>query len=682
MKHLLSFIIPNQTRYSINGNTNHMKHLIPFIILNLSFIIPVKGQLLFHENFEVPDSVITTGTNGGWASNQRLQTSGSTCDSGQITLAGGSIELYTEPFSTVGANNVFLFFNHICKTDFFDVAKVEVSPDSGITWILLCQQYMGSGLLISQGCKFSESNYAAWMPGLVFAVPDNTWWKQESFDLTGSLFNCPNAIIRFTLTDMNGNGGSGRAGWFIDDLSVMSNSGLGHVTGVPYVDVNSNAVRDVGEPGIQFKPVFENLTGNVVNSGSNGYYSIPFFDTVNVNYDISTAALTNFTVTPTNYLGSITASGQVDSLRDFAFQPISIVNDLCVSINSTLPVRSGMHTGYSIQVSNVGTTVLSPTLTYYPDASLSYVLASPLPSLISVDSLVWVFPPLLPLQNIQIQLTMLVAQGLPIGTFVSASAVVYPVAGDANPQCNVDIQESQVIGSFDPNDISVNTDTLFTFELASPPYLDYLIRFQNTGNDTAFHVQVLNEIPGELNFATFELMGTSHPVELDYHSHIRLMIFDFESILLADSNVNEPESHGYIWYRIKPNSSLMAGDSIGNSASIYFDFNDPVLTNTVLTEIVLPTGLETAAAVGAAAVQLFPNPSGGDVNLVIEGMKNEIVEIEVFDVMGKQVITLSERLVANDRMQVTIDLTALPKGTYIIRTSSKNTSLHRRFIKM
>jgi hypothetical protein len=64
------------------------------------------------------------------------------------------------------------------------------------------------------------------------------------------------------------------------------------------------------------------------------------------------------------------------------------------------------------------------------------------------------------------------------------------------------------------------------------------------------------------------------------------MEFKFENILLVDSNTNEPLSHGFVRYRIQPKTNLSAGDSITNFAAIYFDFNEPVITNTAKTIIV------------------------------------------------------------------------------------------------
>jgi hypothetical protein len=53
--------------------------------------------------------------------------------------------------------------------------------------------------------------------------------------------------------------------------------------------------------------------------------------------------------------------------------------------------------------------------------------------------------------------------------------------------------------------------------------------------------------------------------------------------MLPASSVNEPESHGYIVYRIQPKSDVVVGETIHNTASIYFDYNLPVLTNDATT---------------------------------------------------------------------------------------------------
>ena len=85
----------------------------------------------------------------------------------------------------------------------------------------------------------------------------------------------------------------------------------------------------------------------------------------------------------------------------------------------------------------------------------------------------------------------------------------------------------------------------------------------------------------------------------------------FQDIHLVDSFHNEPQSHGYITYRIKPKNNLVIGDVINNSASIYFDFNAPVITNTQKTKVVKTTAIWTGAI-----DSLWENPGNWNINLV------------------------------------------------------------------
>ncbi|MBK9320620.1 MAG: hypothetical protein IPM91_18720 [Bacteroidetes bacterium] len=81
-----------------------------------------------------------------------------------------------------------------------------------------------------------------------------------------------------------------------------------------------------------------------------------------------------------------------------------------------------------------------------------------------------------------------------------------------------------------------------------------------------------------------------------------------KAVLLVDSNTNEPLSHGFVRYRIQPKTNLSAGDSITNFAAIYFDFNEPVITNTAKTIIILPTGIASTTP-ARSKLHVFPNPT-------------------------------------------------------------------------
>jgi uncharacterized repeat protein (TIGR01451 family) len=163
-------------------------------------------------------------------------------------------------------------------------------------------------------------------------------------------------------------------------------------------------------------------------------------------------------------------------------------------------------------------------------------------------------------------------------------ARIDPVAIDTVKQNNYDTVRQIVRGSYDPNDKAVNLDGNVSIDKKGEA-LEYTIRFQNTGNDTAFNIRIIDTLSSKLNIASFELVSSTHPVQPEI-SKDKVLTFYFDNILLVDSVQNEPLSHGAVQFRIKPLANVQINDSISNRSSIYFDYNEPVLTNTVKTKYV------------------------------------------------------------------------------------------------
>ena len=156
----------------------------------------------------------------------------------------------------------------------------------------------------------------------------------------------------------------------------------------------------------------------------------------------------------------------------------------------------------------------------------------------------------------------------------------YITTGDYNHSNNNDSVSRVITGSMDPNQVTVNPEG-FGIEHYVPRSIDnyrYFIEFQNTGTDTAFNVIVRDTIDEYLDLATFVPMTSSHPYTVQLNG--RVATFTFSNILLPDSNANEEASHGYIAYAIAPLGLMPVGTEINTRASIYFDFNPPVTTNT------------------------------------------------------------------------------------------------------
>lgn len=144
----------------------------------------------------------------------------------------------------------------------------------------------------------------------------------------------------------------------------------------------------------------------------------------------------------------------------------------------------------------------------------------------------------------------------------------------------VDVDCRENIGSYDPNDkLAFPKGACTAHHIKQGTDLEYHIRFQNTGTDTAFNVIVRDTLSPFLDPATVQVGVSSHPYEFEIRDN-GVLEFSFENIMLPDSNVNEMESHGFVKFKISQRDSVALGSLIENQAAIYFDFNLPVFTNT------------------------------------------------------------------------------------------------------
>ena len=226
-------------------------------------------------------------------------------------------------------------------------------------------------------------------------------------------------------------------------------------------------------------------------------------------------------------------------------------------------------------------------------------------------------------------------------------------------------------GSFDPNDI-----TGYPLGIADKRYiykeqeLEYIIRFQNTGTDTAFNIRIENKIPNkELDLSTLTLGASSHPYQFILSPEGKL-IFSFSNILLPDSNINEKASHGFIQYSIKPIDKLSNGTRILNDALIYFDFNDGVNTNVDMHTIgsPIPVKVNEVNKGNEIDFQIEPNPMQFFSSIFINSKsKNEHYKLCCLDVNSKQ---MWETDVKSDR--ATISKGELKPGVYFLVLKAEN----------
>lgn len=246
-----------------------------------------------------------------------------------------------------------------------------------------------------------------------------------------------------------------------------------------------------------------------------------------------------------------------------------------------------------------------------------------------------------------------------------------PLQGDPDILYNHFEQCHAVVNSHDPNDKTVipqgaGPEGTIGTDVRT---LDYLIRFQNTGNAPAFNVFIDDTLDTDLDLSGLQVIDHSHPMEVDIRG--RVLRFRFDDIMLPDSVNDEPNSHGYVAYRIPIRSDAVPGTVITNTAHIFFDLNPAVVTNTTINTIALPTTIGEQGAQGSV-LHLHPNPTT-DRLAIHSSLHASGTVAQVFDQQGRSVLRIP---LGQER--TTMDTHMLDAGVYILRVGAHSA----RFVKV
>ncbi len=208
---------------------------------------------------------------------------------------------------------------------------------------------------------------------------------------------------------------------------------------------------------------------------------------------------------------------------------------------------------------------------------------------------------------------------------------------DAN--FNEDILCLEVVGSFDPN-----AKAAFPRGYHEPNYieanteLEYVIYFQNTGTAPAYKVVIEDQLSTRLNPVTIRPGASSHSYDFELLGE-GLVRFTFDNIMLPDSNTNEPESHGFVQFKIQQKTDLPIGTEIYNDAAIFFDFNAPIITNQTLHTIAedfITVGIGPISRPNIS-VRVMPNPFEQSAVFEVKGSPSEMKTFQLFDSIGRLV---------------------------------------------
>ncbi len=451
------------------------------------------------------------------------------------------------------------------------------------------------------------------------------------------------------------------------------------VPGVVFTDANSNRQFDATETGRPDMLVELRPTGLFFPTDSGGRYNaiteIGAYSLSIPNPPIYYNAVVAGTGAPTTSTSvSFSTYGNTASARNFALQPIGDRQDLQVLCTAVGRARPGFPIRYRLTATNPGTVPVSgASLRLDYDAQLAFGSASLPPATSTATSLSWSLGTLQPNARREIDLTFTLAATAPLGDSLRATATLEPRAGDLTPANNVETATWQITGSYDPNDISVNRSILSPLQVQAATPLDYTVRFENMGTDTAFTVLVRDTLPvSGLQLSALRFVASSHPFR--WHlSATGVLELVFANILLPARSTNAARSQGFVRFQLRPQTDLVLGDVVANRAEIYFDFNTPVTTNTALTTVAIPTGL-VGASPNPLAASAWPNPAHGTLHLTAAPAAGDAVSFTLLDAQGRPVrtakITGTEAAGIGRTVRHAFDLTGLAPGLYLVQGAS------------
>ena len=380
-----------------------------------------------------------------------------------------------------------------------------------------------------------------------------------------------------------------------------------------------------------------------------------------------------FNVSPANISVNFPATAS-PFIQDFCITPNGIHHDLEVVIIPVDIARPGFDATYKIKYKNKGNQPENTTLNFnYDDAILDFVSTSTVPTSQITGNISWATGTLFPFANGEITVKFnlnspMETPPLNSGDILSYTATCNGLNIDDTIADNTFNLSQNVVNSYDPNDKNCLEGNTINPAMIGE-YIHYMIRFENTGTFAAQNVVVKDMIDTtKFEISTLQMTEASHSCVTKI-SDVNKVEFIFENINLPFDNAT---NDGYVVFKIKTKSNLIVGNTISNSANIYFDYNFPIVTNTATSTFQTP--LQNDTFVFANYFSVYPNPANDVLN--INSKQNiEINSLSIYNVLGQLLQTLANPTKI-------IDVSGLKTGNYILKVVTENGVSSSKFSKL
>jgi hypothetical protein len=192
----------------------------------------------------------------------------------------------------------------------------------------------------------------------------------------------------------------------------------------------------------------------------------------------------------------------------------------------------------------------------------------------------------------------------------------------------------------------------------------------------------------DLNGDGVEVTATS-----DHSGDYVLVYNETESTKLTDS-IGAPA--GYVWWgaRTETEVDMAFFDSLHFSITVNTDAQtgdfylqytvgdfeywerNPVHYKSAPMQITISPGVGVNELLTEDALNVYPNPSYGNLNVNLKSYQGEEIDMMIYDLKGRQV---ANQKISNSLTM--LDLVDLSPGTYVLRLESESETMTRRFLK-
>lgn len=452
------------------------------------------------------------------------------------------------------------------------------------------------------------------------------------------------------------------------------------ISGTVYHDVNGNCIKDAGEPGIPNILMHCSNTGSVFTDANGQYaFKVPsgtYTITENVLAMYPLSSCQNNTVTVTTVAGT----GCVQT-ANFA-NGINPLHDMHISTWDYTAAVPGNNYIQKCIISNQGTVAESSAIAgYKTDGQLNIPAFIP-GGVFNTGGTNWYtsgtnLPNLAPGASSAFNVSYSVPTNIPMGTSVTVKdsvAYIAPMSNwlnDYSPWNNVNQVNTTIVSSYDPNFKQVlpkGVGAAGNIERKDST-LEYMVHFQNLGTYFAQNIVVIDTLDGDLDWKSLRPVYSSHkPSSIEINEQ-GVLKYTFKNINLPAEMNDEINSNGMFTYTIKTKANLPLGSTFLNTAAIYFDYNEPVITNTTLNTLYQPTGLVNPRVSDLFSFTLYPNPAQTSFTVLLDNKTARDAVLSIADISGRVLLSRPARLQSGKQViQVRAD--ELIAGVYFVTLST------------